>query len=413
VAQRTNSEIVGAVFCAVELFFRLVAFQRNASAHGAPQWVLKVFFPFQNKDLASYLRKLGMRYDKENKYNYIIVEPGQDTEKLRQSLTVQVHERFTEFKEFQPALPDRGELVKRPTLTGETHWQADRRSLAIMERLSPAHAELMTRYAQMISIKRYSYSTLKTYSQAFLAFLDWCGPRMPLDLSVQDVVDYLCLCIARAHISETVQNQIINAIKFYYEKVEGRPRTLYPIPRPKRYVPLPKLLDKSEVRDMIRGTNNIKHRCMLMMLYGCGMRLNEVLSLLPSDVDSKRMVLHIRRAKGKKDREVPLPQQLLDALREYFKEHRPMTWLFEGTSPGEPYSDRSLQAVVKQAAARARIQRPVTAHMLRHSYATHLMEAGIDLRYIQSTLGHASIKTTEIYTHVSKYKEPRSPLDDL
>jgi integrase/recombinase XerD len=404
---------VGTVFCAVELFFRLVAFQRNPSGYGAPQWVLKVYFPFKHKALASYLRHLGMCYDKADKYNYIIVESGRDVEQYRQDLTTRVHERFSEFAQLHAALPDRRELARRPALQGEHFWQDDRRSLAIMQRLSPAHAELMTRYAQMISIKRYSYSTLKTYSAAFLAFLDWCGPRMPLDLSVQDVVDYLCLCIARANISETVQNQIINAIKFYFEKVEGKPRTHYPIPRPKRYVPLPKLLDKSEVRDMIQGTQNIKHRCMLMMLYGCGMRLSEVLSLLPSDVDSKRMVLHIRHAKGKKDREVPLPAQLLAALREYFRAYRPMTWLFEGTSPGEPYSDRSLQQVVKQAAARARIQRPVTAHMLRHSYATHLMEAGIDLRYIQSTLGHASIKTTEIYTHVTKYKEPRSPLDDL
>ena len=164
---------------------------------------------------------------------------------------------------------------------------------------------------------------------------------------------------------------------------------------------------------MIGLTDNLKHRCMLMLLYGGGLRLSEVLALLPEEVDSARMTVLIRRSKGKKDRVVPLPERLLEPLRAYYRQYRPMTWLFEGQTVGEPYSPRSLQQVVKQAARRADVKRPVTAHMLRHSFATRLLESGVDLRHIQEVLGHGSIKTTERYLHVSRSEKPRSPLDDL
>ncbi|WP_394772165.1 tyrosine-type recombinase/integrase, partial [Mucilaginibacter sp.] len=158
---------------------------------------------------------------------------------------------------------------------------------------------------------------------------------------------------------------------------------------------------------------NRKHRAMLMLAYGLGLRLGEVLALVPADIDSRRMVLYVRGGKGKKDRDLPLPESLLLLLREQFREHRPVIYLFEGQHPGEPYSERSLQMVVKQAASRAGIHRPVSLHMLRHSYATHLMEAGTDTRIIQDLLGHSSIKTTEIYTHVAQRARPPSPLDSL
>lgn len=173
------------------------------------------------------------------------------------------------------------------------------------------------------------------------------------------------------------------------------------------------MLHQDEVKALLQGTENRKHRAMLMLAYGLGLRLSEVLALTPQDVDSKRMTLYIRGGKGKKDRDLPLPESLLLVLREQFREYRPTTYLFEGQYPGEPYSERSLQQVIKQAAARAGILRPVSMHMLRHSYATHLMEAGVDTRVIQDLLGHNSIKTTEIYTHVAKRNRPHSPLDQL
>ncbi|MBC7447770.1 MAG: tyrosine-type recombinase/integrase [Hymenobacteraceae bacterium] len=281
------------------------------------------------------------------------------------------------------------------------------------ERPAPTpHDELLARYCQRIVLKRYSPQTLKSYRQAFRAFLVAQAPRLPLDLSQQDVLDYLAVRVGTG-ISESYQNTIINAIKFYYEQVEGRPRQYYQVPRPKLPHQNPKVLSKEEVKALLTYTENLKHRAMLMLAYGLGLRLGEVLALTPADIDAHRMVLYVRGGKGKKDRDLPLPENLLLLLREQWKQHRPVTFLFEGQTPGEPYSDRSLQEVVKQAATRAGIRRTVTLHMLRHSYATHLMEAGIDTRVIQDLLGHASIKTTEIYTHVAQHKRPPSPLEGL
>ena len=164
---------------------------------------------------------------------------------------------------------------------------------------------------------------------------------------------------------------------------------------------------------MLSLTSNLKHRCMLMLLYGGGLRLGEVLGLTLEDINHARGSIHICRGKGKKDREVPLPARLKALLVEYLTQHVPLTFLFEGQTVGEPYSARSLQQVVKQAAARAGISRPVTAHMLRHSYATHLLEGGTDIRYIQEVLGHNSLKTTQVYTHVARQHKPVSPLDSL
>jgi len=152
---------------------------------------------------------------------------------------------------------------------------------------------------------------------------------------------------------------------------------------------------------------------MLMLAYGLGLRLSEVLNLTLQDIHSNRMVLSVRGGKGKQDRLLPLSEQLLHWLRDYYRQYRPLTFLFEGQQVGEPYSDRALQLVVKQAAQRAGIQRSVTLHMLRHSYAIYLLEASTDIRLIQDLLGHNSIKTTEVYTHVAQRTRPASPLDDL
>ncbi|WP_345112287.1 tyrosine-type recombinase/integrase [Hymenobacter algoricola] len=285
---------------------------------------------------------------------------------------------------------------------------------ALATELPPAtpHQALLARYCQFIALKRYSPATLKNYRGVFQLFLAHHAPRLPLELTKQELLDYLAGRVA-AGISETYQNLLINAIKFYYEQVEGQPRQYYDVPRPKRAHQNPKLLAQSEVKALLQGTDNRKHRAMLMLAYGLGLRLGEVLALTPADIDSRRMVLYVRGGKGKKDRDLPLPESLLLLLREQFRQFRPVTFLFEGQHPGEPYSDRSLQMVIKQAAVRAGILRPITLHMLRHSYATHLLEAGTDLRVIQDLLGHSSIKTTEIYTHVAHRTRPASPLDSL
>ncbi len=166
---------------------------------------------------------------------------------------------------------------------------------------------------------------------------------------------------------------------------------------------------------MIRATTNIKHRTMLSLIYGCGLRSSELLNIRPNDVASKRGLLIIRQAKGKRDRVVPISDNTIEMLRAYYLAYRPKIWLFEGQIRGQKYSSRSLQMILKHALRKTGIRKPATLHWLRHSYATHLMEAGTDLRYIQELLGHKSSKTTEIYTHVSNYSIQRikSPLDTL
>jgi integrase/recombinase XerD len=187
------------------------------------------------------------------------------------------------------------------------------------------------------------------------------------------------------------------------------------IHRPKRSKVLPNVLSKEEIKLILNAHSNIKHKMMLSLIYSCGLRCGELLALKPVHIDSKRNLVMLKNAKGKKDRITPLSPKILEMLREYFKVYQPTAYLFEGQKAGTSYDARSLQQVIKQAVQKAGISKPVTLHWLRHSYATHLLESGTDLRYIQELLGHNSSKTTEIYTHVStkSLQQIKSPFDDL
>lgn len=187
------------------------------------------------------------------------------------------------------------------------------------------------------------------------------------------------------------------------------------IHRPKRAKVLPNVLSKEEVKLILNAHSNIKHKMMLSLIYSCGLRCGELLALKPVDIDSNRNIVLLKNSKGKKDRIAPLSPKILEMLREYYKAYKPTTYLFEGVIPGEPYSDKSLQSVLKQALKKVGNTKPVSLHWLRHSFATHLLESGTDLRYIQELLGHSSSKTTEIYTHVStkSIQQIKSPFDDL
>lgn len=195
-------------------------------------------------------------------------------------------------------------------------------------------------------------------------------------------------------------NQSINAIKFYYEVVKGMPNRFYSIERPIPKETLPKILSKEQVQKMITSVKNIKHKCIISLLYSAGLRRGELLNLKIDDIISDRMLIRINQGKGRKDRYTLLSERVLSNLRIYYIRERPSTYLFEGKK-GFPYSPTSVAKIVKKAASRARIIGKVTPHMLRHSLATHLLENGTDLRQIQTLLGHNSLRTTEIYTHVT------------
>ena len=216
-------------------------------------------------------------------------------------------------------------------------------------------------------------------------------------------------------LSYSYQNQAINASKLFFKLITGSALVTEQLERPRREHKLPNVLSKQEVKAIIQAPLNQKHRTMLSLIYACGLRRSELLNLKPVNIDSKRHLLIVLNAKGKKDRVIPVSDKTIALLRDYYKLYRPKTWLFEGQVAGEQYSETSLQEVLKHAVTKAGIHKPVTLHWLRHSYATHLLESGTDLRYIQELLGHKSSKTTEIYTHVTEQslEKIKSPFDDM
>lgn len=361
--------------------------EQPSPASATPEWVVK--FPYSDRDLRTWLSDQGMTTGPGGK-GFILTAVNDRVDQIIEAGKLRFPDATWKNKGYSPS-----NTIRKDTLTVEVD------------------ADLLQRYIDRLNVSRYSPHTIRSYRQAFLKFLIGIAPRHPDELEKDDILQFMLRLQQQNNISASYQNQIINAIKFWYEKVENKPRESYELPRPRKTDPLPKVISVEEMEGMIRLTTNIKHKCLLMLAYGAGLRSAELLALHPRHIESKRMIIRIERGKGNKDREVPLPVQLLPTLREYFKRYQPNTYLFEGQRAGTPYSSKSLQQVVNQAARRAGIRIKVTPHMLRHSYATHLLETGADIRYIQDLLGHKSITTTEIYTHIARTKKPPSPLDSL
>jgi integrase/recombinase XerD len=260
--------------------------------------------------------------------------------------------------------------------------------------------EIPQAYKDLLQQKRYSKNTQKSYLSYFREFINYFDKKELAGISKEEINSYILKLIKDKNISASQQNQRINSIKFYYEKVLGKTKEYYNIERPIKEKKLPNVLSTDEVIKIINSVNNIKHKAILCTLYSAGLRRSEVLDLKPEHFDSKRMMIKIEGAKGKKDRYTILSTSLLTLLREYFKKYKPKKWLFEGQSGGK-YSGQSISKILHKAVESSGLKKHVTPHTLRHSFATHLLEQGVDLRYIQEILGHESSKTTEIYTHVS------------
>lgn len=276
--------------------------------------------------------------------------------------------------------------------------------------------EYLVRLKTILQLKRYSSNTIKTYLGLLKAFIgeymltgkQLAGARekqlLPLLIDYNNKKNY----------SYTSQKQLIAAVKILYAEVFKTKLNLsaiYPTQRPQ---PLPNILSKNEIKALLKNTPNLKHRAMLTAIYAMGLRSSELLNLKLKSIDSDRMMVSVKASKGKKDRVVMLSSKLLSVLREYFKEYQPKEYLFEGQNGGK-YSTTSLQKVFNRAKTRAKIKKHVTLHTLRHSFATHLLEGGTDIRIIQKLLGHTNIHTTLIYTKVSNkvIGKVRSPLDDF
>lgn len=270
-------------------------------------------------------------------------------------------------------------------------------------------------FIRWLSSKRYSPNTIKTYSDGLRSFLLYYKSKDVCELTNADVLDFNNDYILTKKLSASYQNQIISAIKLYFRTIRETKIEADKLDRPKKPKTLPNVLSKEEVKIILEAHANLKHKVMLSLIYSCGLRCSELLQLRPLDIDSKRNIVLIKQAKGKKDRITPLSPKILELLRAYYQLYKPKTFLFEGKEAGTNYSAKSLQSVLKQALQKCDIKKPVTLHWLRHSYATHLLESGTDLRYIQELLGHNSSRTTEIYTHVStkSIQQIKSPFDDL
>lgn len=298
----------------------------------------------------------------------------------------------------------------------KAHLANPRTSLAFREiHLSRDLLDEIQAFSDWMRNKRYSESTIKSYVESLQVFFRFLANKAPEAVTNQDLEHFEKDFIIAGNYSVASQSQMINGVKLFFSNRQNRQLDPEIIERPKKPRKLPDVLSKEEVKMILEAPQNIKHKAMLSLIYACGLRRSELLNLRIGDVDAQRQLLHVHQAKGRKDRVVPLSDKIIDLLREYYKAFRPKTWLFEGEQKGRQYSANSLRSILKQALKRAGIRKSVTLHTLRHSYATHLLESGTDLRYIQEILGHKSSKTTEIYTHVSKkdIQQIKSPFDDL
>jgi len=274
--------------------------------------------------------------------------------------------------------------------------------------------EIPEEYVNLLIRRRYSENTIRVYSSLFEEFVNFYAGKEPEEITEDDIRKYQDYLVKRRKISRNTQNQAINAIKFYYEKVLGREKGDYYIERPLKEKRLPEIISESELLKVLKATENIKHKTIITMLYSSGVRRAELLNLRIRDLDFEKKIIFVRGGKGKKDRTTILADYAILVLLKYLKIYKPYYWLFEGPTKKQ-YSPTSVLSILRRASIKAGLNKIVRPHMLRHSFATHMLEQGVDLRYIQTILGHGSSKTTEIYTHVSNYSltKIKSPFDAI
>ena len=270
--------------------------------------------------------------------------------------------------------------------------------------------------ADKLKLKGYSALTGINYGNHLKEYFYTIGKKYKAEeVSKETIEKYLLWRLEKKQCSESDMNSHISAIKFYYEQVLGKNKMLFNLPRPKEPLQIPRMFSKEDIEKILKAVTNVKHKTILLLSYSSGLRVSEVAKLKVAEIDSNRMVVNIKAAKGKKDRIVPLSPTTLKYLRMYYKEYKPALYFFEGQYPGEPYSTRSIQLILAAAKKKAKVNKPGSIHALRHSYATHLLDKGVDITYIQKILGHNDLKTTLRYLHVTIRDLSRieSPIEDL
>jgi site-specific recombinase XerD len=267
---------------------------------------------------------------------------------------------------------------------------------------------------EVLKLKGYSFKTRNVYINHIKRFSSFVNKGLK-NITSEDLKLYTLFLLEKENKSHTYANQAISSIKFLCKQVLQKENVTTNVYRPKKENKLPKVLSKEDIMRILKSVNNEKHKTILFLTYSAGLRVGEVVRLKIEDIDSKRMLIHVRQGKGKKDRYTILSEAALIQLRKYYKQERPETWLFPGGKQGRYLTERSVEKFFENACNQANIRKDVSLHVLRHSFATHLLEDGIDLRYIQELLGHSSSKTTEIYTHVTEnsIRNIKSPLDKM
>ena len=269
---------------------------------------------------------------------------------------------------------------------------------------------------QHLELKNYSQHTVKVYLDHMKNFIKF-HMKDPSIINLQDITAYQVFLVYSKKVSFSTFNLAVCSIKYFYKHILKTDWNIDQIPFQKKVKSLPNVLCKQEVIRIINAAVNLKNKAIIQTIYSAGLRLSDLVNLLVSDIDSNRMVIKIRQGKGKKDRYVMLSKTLLSTLREYWKQAqpKPKTFLFPGIQLHKHFSRRSVQRIVKETTLRAHIDKTVTPHTLRHCFATHLLEAGVNIRVIQKLLGHKSLRATEIYLHVAEnyINQTKSPLDSL
>ncbi|MHB1393500.1 MAG: site-specific tyrosine recombinase/integron integrase [Clostridia bacterium] len=347
---------------------------------------LEVVFPYNEEYIAKVKEIHGRKWDKDNK-KWLIPDCKESFEQLLKL--------FSE-----------GEVVIDKSiydLDESVEAEADNSS-----------EQLLQMMRDRLKLRGYSPKTIKSYMSHLRLFLKYCGKNADI-INEGDINKYLLFLLEEQKTSHSYVNQAVNSIKFFCNQVLGKEQIIINMIRPKKENKLPEVLSQKDILRVLDSVNNIKHKAILFLIYSAGLRVGEAVRLRITDIDSERMLIHIVQGKGRKDRYTVLSQVALETLREYVKQYRPEKWMFLGEDPNSHITERTVQKVFETAKDKAGIQKKVSVHTLRHSFATHLLEGGVDLRYIQELLGHQSSTTTEIYTHVTEksIQSIQSPLDKI
>ncbi|MEZ4721676.1 MAG: tyrosine-type recombinase/integrase [Flavobacteriales bacterium] len=374
--------------------------------HHREQFRLGIFFGF-DEGLKAIAKKLRATYSKTYRCWYV----DDEADALERIAVAFKNRAWVDYKAIQSRLSDE----HRKQYATQFHGQKTGTLKAATPEVSRAERKIIVpkEYRNLLERRRYSANTVKTYVSMFTVFLSDHAGRQADEISEEQIKAYMNRLVKEKRVSQSTHNQMINSIKFYYEQVLGLEKKKYWIDRPRKEEKLPKVISEEDVIRLIAGANNLKHQCMIAMIYATGMRRGELIRLRLEDIDTARGQVFIRGGKGKKDRTTIWSDAMNKAYAAYLTTYKPNYWVFEGPNRSQ-YTDRSVGAVIRQAGQRAGIK-GVTAHVLRHSFATHLMDHGTDTRVIQTLLGHERLETTAIYTHVStkNLQKITNPLDRI